>query len=307
MLTKLIQFLPAVAYFCNIITTFGILVRFKHDIVSSQNIKFLSSFSNQRSYPQRFNSPTRRFLYPISEVDNKENFKNHDHHMTSSHPNNTLLNQNIYQLHLLESTDLYSAAELAFRSFIDQDSLIISLKSHQMGIVRKIGDIFSKIDDFDSFFSNYIGFWNRAGSRLKNPSIQPSIDSVIIGMTYFNDTSKLIGLVELCWQEPNGLLGDPFHLPFQFNIPKSAEPYLCNLCVSPDYRRLGIGKYLCLQCESLIKRQWNRDILYLHVEKSNKGAIEFYRNLGYREIDVLSKADRKKHNMNDIIYFCKNL
>jgi len=57
---------------------------------------------------------------------------------------------------------------------------------------------------------------------------------------------------------------------------------IVSIAVHPDYRRQGIGKKLM---ESVLKNMHGYAIL--QVRKSNKGAIKFYKKLGFIEGDVI--------------------
>ena len=43
------------------------------------------------------------------------------------------------------------------------------------------------------------------------------------------------------------------------------RPYLCNLCVSPSLRSLGIGRALCRIVEAISSKKWQYSHLYLHL------------------------------------------
>lgn len=60
------------------------------------------------------------------------------------------------------------------------------------------------------------------------------------------------------------------------------EAYITNIAVDPAYRRMGIGESLL---KALIEHGVDRDVdfLTLEVRRSNTGAQELYRKLGFAE------------------------
>lgn len=65
------------------------------------------------------------------------------------------------------------------------------------------------------------------------------------------------------------------------------RPYLCNLCISPNYTRLGIGRALCRIVEAIARDKWSYSQIYLHVDPANDAAIQLYDKEGY--VDVGSR------------------
>ena len=64
--------------------------------------------------------------------------------------------------------------------------------------------------------------------------------------------------------------------------PKERLGWILTLGVSPDYRRLGIGRSLLLECEQRL----NMPRIRLSVRRTNWPAIHLYYREGYREVDV---------------------
>ena len=60
-----------------------------------------------------------------------------------------------------------------------------------------------------------------------------------------------------------------------------AFPYISNLAVARDYRRLGIGSQLLSKCEQ-IASDWGYSETRLHVLDSNNCAKQLYCNYGYQ-------------------------
>ncbi|OKH11888.1 GNAT family N-acetyltransferase [[Limnothrix rosea] IAM M-220] len=57
-------------------------------------------------------------------------------------------------------------------------------------------------------------------------------------------------------------------------------PYISNLAVDPQYRRLGIARQLLNRCEVQVKR-WNYSSIALHVLEHNDAAKALYGQCGY--------------------------
>lgn len=92
------------------------------------------------------------------------------------------------------------------------------------------------------------------------------------------------------------------------NKSKSAplRPYLCNLCVSPSLRSMGIGRSLCRIVEAISHRKWEYSNLYLHVDPDNKAALSLYEKEGY--VDVGRRWNAKWNaGANQIGYYTKKL
>ena len=64
-------------------------------------------------------------------------------------------------------------------------------------------------------------------------------------------------------------------------------PYLSNLAVHPNYRRLGVASSLLIHCEQ-ISQEWGFQDLYLHVLENNHQARQLYCKLAYRVYKVES-------------------
>ncbi|MCC0178477.1 GNAT family N-acetyltransferase [Waterburya agarophytonicola K14] len=64
-------------------------------------------------------------------------------------------------------------------------------------------------------------------------------------------------------------------------------PYISNLAVKQDYRRLGIGSQLLAKCEE-IALDWGYKETYLHVLDKNDSAKQLYCHSGYQisQIDI---------------------
>jgi GNAT superfamily N-acetyltransferase len=91
--------------------------------------------------------------------------------------------------------------------------------------------------------------------------------------------NKLIGFVDLSLQPNTGTLDAlkprPLHERQKIYGDKNLAPYLCNLLVSPDYRKKGLGLKLISACEDLAK-SWGHSAINLHVETKSTPALSLY-------------------------------
>lgn len=56
-------------------------------------------------------------------------------------------------------------------------------------------------------------------------------------------------------------------------------------CLAP-YRRLGIGSQMVRHVMDIVEKDGNFDSVFLHVQISNEGAINFYRNFGFDVVET---------------------
>lgn len=195
---------------------------------------------------------------------------------------------------------------------------------------------YSTIDKSDTRNGNYLGMRSRSGNRLKNPSLKLSTDSFILAATptttatlYLNPLNhninskennqkngktdgklaNIAAIVEVCIEKPGGKLAPPIANPFKSKEVKDMDqPYLCNLCVSPRYRRKGLGKLVCELAEELVQIHWKKDMMYLHVEQNNIPAQNLYLNMGYELVTPgLSMWEKKLEGIENILYYSNSL
>jgi RimJ/RimL family protein N-acetyltransferase len=243
------------------------------------------------------------------------------------------------KFHLLNFKDLKKAATLSMESFYKPRFLVNSanIMPIEAILLNGLASSLHAFDRMDAWLANYLGFRFRGGKRLRQPNLDRSLDSLIIIASISANHSALysqkesisswktsdrthrytfptkqgmremIGLVELCSQEVNGLLTSPMKLPFlPINYDKY-EPYLCNLCVARSYRGLGIGKSLCILCEAIAQHILQKQSIYLHVERENVPAQRLYLQLGYEQWEFLNDNEKRRFNMVNIDYFRKYL
>jgi len=84
------------------------------------------------------------------------------------------------------------------------------------------------------------------------------------------------------------------------------EAHILNICVSPDYQKRGLGRYLL---RHLIKksRQTDTDMVLLEVRRSNTAAQELYKSEGFHELGVRKAYYPADEGREDAIILAKYL
>ena len=221
-----------------------------------------------------------------------------------------------WDFHLLETRDLAEASELALECFYSP-RLTLSLdgmSETEKWVWKGVINLYSSMDKSDTRFGNYLGMRSRSGGRLSNPSLALRSDSFILVATpaqRSGDTKKpvIAAIVEICVEQPHGKLAPPIASPFRPKFPKESEqPYLCNLCVGKSFRRRGLGKLICQLSEELVQMHWKKDMMYLHVERSNDAAQAIYLAMGYQLVTPgLSAWEKKMEGIENILYYSNSL
>ena len=88
-----------------------------------------------------------------------------------------------------------------------------------------------------------------------------------------NSDLQIAGTVEIALRSPS------------FWSNNSQYPYISNLAVNKNYRRLGIGSQLLARCEQ-IALDWGYQETRLHVLDSNQSAKQLYCHNGYQILQV---------------------
>jgi ribosomal protein S18 acetylase RimI-like enzyme len=120
-----------------------------------------------------------------------------------------------------------------------------------------------------------------------------------------------IGLIEVSLERSTGDFVPPLRQWGRDNrnpFAKDMCPHICNLCVSADYRRAGVGTILMSLAEDLMMNHWKKDKIFLHVEQSNYAARAMYAKLGYVESPMsYNWWQRKMMGLDNINYLSKSL
>ncbi|CAE7657553.1 AGD6, partial [Symbiodinium pilosum] len=79
--------------------------------------------------------------------------------------------------------------------------------------------------------------------------------------------ARPVAFCELCILPPNGSPPDDFGAAVSMifdNNPNTAQPYLQNFCVAPNWRRKGVGRAMLRMIEKVVVEVWRGNRLYLH-------------------------------------------
>ena len=105
-------------------------------------------------------------------------------------------------------------------------------------------------------------------------------DSFLRWASRVSETASM-PLMGYVWEQDGRIVGNASLIPFR---DQGKRVYLiANVATHPDYRRRGIGRALT---ERVMKqaRDKRASAIWLHVRDDNPGAIQLYRDLGFREI-----------------------
>ena len=83
---------------------------------------------------------------------------------------------------------------------------------------------------------------------------------------------QLVGFCDIDARKPNRPTS------YKYN----PRPYLSDLCVETDFRRLGVAQQLVERGEKLCL-EWKLQEIYVRVERTNEAARRLYTKLGYKE------------------------
>jgi len=65
-------------------------------------------------------------------------------------------------------------------------------------------------------------------------------------------------------------------------IDPAPRPYMCNLAVDKEFRRMGVAGALVLNSERVVRTEYERSLLHLRMREGNQAAFDLYVGLGYR-------------------------
>ena len=107
-------------------------------------------------------------------------------------------------------------------------------------------------------------------SRLQgNFPYDNDVHSFLVACTMVDKQERIIGFVDVDRRDGKKMSDAP-------------RPYLSDLAVHVEYRRIGVAKALVRNCE-IESMNWGKDYLYLRVDKSNDAALKMYQGLSYEK------------------------
>ncbi|XVE92482.1 hypothetical protein REPUB_Repub01dG0100900 [Reevesia pubescens] len=107
---------------------------------------------------------------------------------------------------------------------------------------------------------------------------------------------ELAGTVEVCFDKRGANASPPTPTP-----PKNS-PYICNMTVTKELRRRGIGWHLLKASEELISQMTSSKEVYLHCRMIDEAPFNMYIRAGYNVVQtdsifILLTLQRRKHLM----------
>jgi ribosomal protein S18 acetylase RimI-like enzyme len=156
-------------------------------------------------------------------------------------------------------------------------SKTVKVRPLQLADVAKAADVITDSFKIGAAFGGWlqplfkIGIHEDLRNRL---NVQAPDQAVCLVATVGVEPTDVVGTIEISARSP------------LYN-PSMAKRYvyISNLAVDNDYRRLGIGRELVRQCES-IAQQWGFKDIYLHVMADNLPGQHLYLRLGF---EILSR------------------
>jgi len=113
--------------------------------------------------------------------------------------------------------------------------------------------------------------------RLKNERI----DDHRIFIDVDTRTGDITGMIEIS-KQPKGSISNAVPLPYLIKFYRGdLQPYLSNLLVAKRYRKRGLGRKLVAKSISIVRDEWQIDLLGLHYDTSNTYLRRFYSKLGF--------------------------
>ena len=158
---------------------------------------------------------------------------------------------------------------------------VLKVRPLQSVDLAKAADVISNSFQIEAAFGGWfrpffrIGIYEDLRNRL---DVQPPEQAICLVATVGSPAMEVVGTIEISARLPIYPTANRRYL------------YISNLAVDDNYRRLGIGRELVNQCESIAKK-WGFSDIYLHVMADNLAGQHLYSRLGF---EVLS-SDQPWH------------
>ena len=231
---------------------------------------------------------------------------------TSSHTRDAAAG---YDYHLLESHDVFAAAEHLYTCF-DASERAASASRATLGMSdlgKRVYGVFyglySSAKKIDLYLGYIVGFITRGGRRLTKASeigLSATPDSIVL-VAAPGGSSAIAALIELTLERTDGSRR-PAASSIRSLRPNPAlsdaplEYYISNLSVAPVYRRSGLGRKMVALAEQVIREKLGRRVAHLHVESSNAAAQRLYLGSGYAAV-----APLLDEGVEEVVYYRKQL
>jgi ribosomal protein S18 acetylase RimI-like enzyme len=136
----------------------------------------------------------------------------------------------------------------------------------------------------ESFYANATSPWRqlyRMGelNRVQQgfPHADKTLHRMLVAVVHTNEPGeeRVVGFCDIDARKPNRSTS------YTYN----PRPYLSDLCIHPDFRRLGIAQALVHICEEFCGQDIIKEEIFIRVEKTNVPALNMYQKMDYRPIE----------------------
>lgn len=168
----------------------------------------------------------------------------------------------------------------SFRAGYSVNGSQLQIRSAKLGDLSGLADVLAEsFHARDGIFGWIypilrLGIYEDLRTRLTSPA-ERYLCLVAVAVDPVSLKEQLVGTVEMALRS---------RYPWQLSM-ATRYPYLSNLAVHPQFRRLGLAQHLLTHCEQTAK-QWGFSSVYLHVLENNRQARRLYYKLGYRLQDI---------------------
>eukprot|EP00933_Yihiella_yeosuensis_P078205 TRINITY_DN8939_c2_g1_i1.p1 TRINITY_DN8939_c2_g1~~TRINITY_DN8939_c2_g1_i1.p1 ORF type:complete len:433 (-),score=94.37 TRINITY_DN8939_c2_g1_i1:94-1392(-) len=191
------------------------------------------------------------------------------------------------QLGMPDERDIEEITELMAGSF-DRIFEKKKLKEGAFGPFQYFVDVANSLTSYSNAADITQGLKFRLDLGLQFPSLRRPVkqdETVALTARPKTESGKgqgpLVGYVELCMLVADGRRPEDDDSPSEDGSVR--EPYISNLCVDPEWRRLGIGRALLEASEDVVRHIWRKDKLYLHIDTHPPPRL-LYESAGYTPV-----------------------
>ena len=151
--------------------------------------------------------------------------------------------------------------------------LRMSIQLAAMADTKEISSVLAKsfydFPEFAQWIYPFLQFTINEDLRYRLRSHSPMYSCLVAKVSEPDSKETIVGTVELTLRSNSFWSSEPQY------------PYISNLAVKQDYRRIGVGSKLLARCEQ-VALDWGYSETRLHVLDSNQSAKQLYSHNGYQ-------------------------